>query len=129
MVSADYISREEAYRELERFSGYLDDDMIYRIKLGLSRIPAADVIEVVRCKDCKYSEHWYRDKRLCRLWYGEEKPSALIDVFDDGFCNYGERRETMTDYISREAAEKVFSQSLLFSARPSLFAHQVITDV
>lgn len=56
-------------------------------------LPAADVVEVVRCKDCKYSEHWYRDKRLCRLWYGEEKPSAPIDVFDDGFCNYGERRE------------------------------------
>lgn len=42
--------------------------------------------EIVRCKDCKHSEHWYRDKRRCFLWVEDG-----IDVFDDGFCNYAER--------------------------------------
>ncbi len=48
--------------------------------------PTVDAVEVVRCKDCKHSEHWYRDKRRCFLWSEDG-----IDVFDDGFCNYAER--------------------------------------
>lgn len=96
---SDYISREsalEALDELERTSRHnsvLWPDHVEECREALRSIPAADVVEVVRCKDCKHSKHWYRDKRLCRLWYGEEKPPAPIDVFDDGFCNYGERRE------------------------------------
>lgn len=41
--------------------------------------------DIVRCKDCKYSEHWRRDERMCSLW-----DDAW--VFDDGFCNHAERR-------------------------------------
>lgn len=48
----------------------------------------ADVVEVVRCKDCKHSEYWYRDKCRCSLW-----SEIGIDVFEDGFCSYGERRD------------------------------------
>ena len=43
---------------------------------------------VVRCKDCKYAEHWYGDKARCFLW-----SENGIDVFEDGYCNYGKRRE------------------------------------
>lgn len=43
---------------------------------------------VVRCKDCKHSEPWYGDKSRCFLWH-----ETGIDVFNDGFCNYGERKE------------------------------------
>lgn len=53
----------------------------------LEELPSAQP-EIVRCKDCKHSEHWYRDKRRCFLWN-----EAGIDVFEDGFCNYAERRE------------------------------------
>lgn len=51
-------------------------------------IKGTDLVPVVRCKDCKHSEHWYRDKRRCFLWAEDG-----IDVFDDGFCSYGERKE------------------------------------
>ena len=44
--------------------------------------------EIIRCKDCKNSEHWYRDKRRCFLWAEDG-----IGVFDDGFCSYAERKE------------------------------------
>ena len=44
--------------------------------------------EIIRCKDCKYSEHWYRDKRRCFLWH-----ETGIDVFEDGYCNYAERKD------------------------------------
>lgn len=107
MASSDYISREAANQIIAaqcgecadaclEFDGIQPDCnqcLLYGAKKAIESIPAADVVEVVRCSECKYSEHWYRDKRLCRLWYGEENPSAPIDVFDDGFCNYGERRE------------------------------------
>lgn len=43
--------------------------------------------EIIRCKDCKNSEHWYRDRRRCFLWSEDG-----VSVFDDGFCNYAERR-------------------------------------
>ena len=38
-------------------------------------------------KDCKNSEHWYRDRRRCFLWSEDG-----VSVFDDGFCSYAERR-------------------------------------
>ena len=50
--------------------------------------PTVNAVEVVRCKDCKYCEHWYADKGLCYLWYDDG-----VDVFGDGYCNYGKRRE------------------------------------
>lgn len=96
---SDYIERQTVYSLAKKISDYVASGKYVPCLLGhkildfVDDLPADDVVEVVRCKDCKYSEHWYRDKRLCRLWYGEEKPSAPIDVFDDGFCNYGERRE------------------------------------
>lgn len=43
--------------------------------------------EIIHCKDCKNSEHWYRDRRRCFLWSEDG-----VSVFDDGFCNYAERR-------------------------------------
>lgn len=48
----------------------------------------SDVIRIVRCKECKYSEHWYRDKARCFLW-----AESGIDVFEDGYCSYAEVRE------------------------------------
>ena len=44
--------------------------------------------EIIRCKYCTHSEHWYRDKRRCFLWSEEG-----ISVFNDGFCNYAKRRQ------------------------------------
>ena len=44
--------------------------------------------EIIHCKDCKNSEHWYRDRRRCFLW-----SENGVSVFDDGFCNYAKRRE------------------------------------
>lgn len=56
------------------------------IKSRIERLPSAQP-EIIRCKECKYSEHWYKDKRRCFLWH-----EAGIDVFEDGYCNYAERR-------------------------------------
>lgn len=44
-------------------------------------------VRVVRCKNCEYAKHWYGDKARCFLW-----SENGIDVFEDGYCNYGKRR-------------------------------------
>ena len=47
----------------------------------------ADVVEVVRCKDCK----WYKRKYP---WNGIYECSYLeAPMDDDDFCSWGERRE------------------------------------
>ena len=44
--------------------------------------PTADVVEVVRCKDCKHYDEWL----VC--------PLNTFEKFNGtGFCNRGERRE------------------------------------
>lgn len=48
--------------------------------------------EIIRCKNCKHSKHWYGDKRLCLLWN-----ELGIGVFEDGYCSYGEREEDAID--------------------------------
>lgn len=88
-VATDTISRQAAIVAVEKESqvdgayGYMDTKSIVDL---LNDLPSVQP-EVIRCKDCKHSEFWYRDKRRCFLWHEEG-----IDVFEDGFCNYAERR-------------------------------------
>jgi hypothetical protein len=49
--------------------------------------PAADVVEVVRCKDCKENPNYIRAKGM--VWCRKFR----ADVNEYGFCSYGERRE------------------------------------
>jgi hypothetical protein len=55
-------------------------------EVAIKNLPSAQP-EIIKCKDCKNSEHWYRDRRRCFLWSEEG-----VSVFDDGFCNYAEMR-------------------------------------
>ena len=83
----DYISRDEAIAETLK-------DPVGRVLaesnnlIGfLEGLPAADVVEVVRCKDCKYYTHmWY-----CEAW---NNSPGFPAVSDDMFCSLAERRET-----------------------------------
>ena len=74
------------------FYEHMDDKHMAAAKNALDEMPTVDAVPVVRCKDCKYSEYWYKDKRRCFLWY-----EAGIDTFEDGFCSYGGRRTDATD--------------------------------
>ena len=55
----------------------------------------ANTEDIVHCIDCKHSHHWYRDKAICFLWH-----ESGIDVFEDGYCNYGARRTDGMDLRS-----------------------------
>ena len=58
----------------------------------LEKAPTADVVEVVRCKDCKNWSHASRvtEHMACDMlcdYYGRKYPTNPTD-----FCSYGERR-------------------------------------
>lgn len=101
LIDADELRRKMCYvcidtdEETEKGRVKWDSGLWIRYKVfedTLILAPTVDAVEVVRCKDCKHSEHWYRDKRRCFLWNEEG-----IDVFEDGYCSYGKRREDETD--------------------------------
>ena len=53
--------------------------------------PTADVVEVVRCKDCFF---YQKDKELARANYlNPEKYCALLicEIDKNGFCSYGKK--------------------------------------
>ena len=81
----DTINRTEAI-EIVNFECGEWHGLAQTIVNEIRKLPSAQP-ERILCKDCKHSEHWYRDKRRCFLWAEDG-----IDVFDDGFCNYAERR-------------------------------------
>lgn len=77
----DLISRQMAVDALGTPHG-----IIYPIRT-IESLPSAQP-EIIRCKDCKHSEHWYKDRQRCFLWNEDG-----VSVFDDGFCNYGELKQ------------------------------------
>lgn len=58
------------------------DDFRQTLKGYIDIQPTADVVKVVRCKDCK---HLYKDGECpLRTWFTHD---------DDDYCSYGERKD------------------------------------
>lgn len=109
-MAGDYIRREDARRMVVQLDKYawkspvsnerrvtVDVDLV---KFGLDRIPAADVAEVVRCKNCK----WFADNNGGE-WYGCQMFQVVRITPEDApkpddFCSHGERREGGNDNVS-----------------------------
>lgn len=76
------------------FYEHLDDVHIAAAMNAIDEMPTADVVPVVRCKDCKYAKYWYGNDKLDNetfLCYFLAKEG--VKMFADNFCSYGERRE------------------------------------
>ena len=58
----------------------------------LAKLPKVDAVEVVRCKDCKHREKspWHDGYRCGNPYDGM---ASGVELRDDDFCSYGERRE------------------------------------
>lgn len=79
----DFISREAAIETLSEFYHHKSEIQHIALREALNRVPTADVVEVVRCKDCK---HWTGiNCGYCEVW--EHYISN-----QDYFCGSGERR-------------------------------------
>ena len=79
---------EKKYVEVNDLLMHLPDEP-YKgaIRRVLQQAQSADVVEVVRCKDCRYSER-------ARITDNGLKICAAsgMEITDDDFCSYGERR-------------------------------------
>lgn len=95
---AEYIDREKV---IEEIYSWLDSVGSIIIGKGLSSygeligcmqdVPTADVVEVVRCKDCFF---YQKDKELAKANYLDpEKYCALLicEIDKNGFCSYGKK--------------------------------------
>ena len=85
---ATYIEREAAKKEFTlNFGGVSHAVIANRL---LDAIPAADVVAVVRCRECKHCEAW---KNRYSGFEGLNCNLLCADISPDDFCSYGERRE------------------------------------
>lgn len=87
----EYIDRELLLRDIEH---YHVSDFAFQHWVEIQ--PAADVVPVVRCKDCKYwqdNNNGYPHQE-CR-WSNYETPDP------DDYCSYGEMRKDR-EYIDNE---------------------------
>ena len=55
---------------------------------GVKEFPAADVVEVVRCRECVY---WRGENDLCK--------GICIDFDADGYCSEGKRKDGGQDDV------------------------------
>lgn len=97
---AEYIKREDAKKAILEACGCDSECKVgcngaCDIHAGsvwgaVDNIPAADVVEVVRCRDCKYATMTYDG--LCK--YCEiHSPNEAAYYDGDFYCAYGERSE------------------------------------
>ena len=54
----------------------------------LKKVESGEIVEVVRCKDCKYWERGKDYEPYCNHW-----GNMMPDTNAEDFCSYGERRE------------------------------------
>lgn len=90
---AEYIDRAVAVSQANFIHGRWDD--VYVSAATLMAIPAADVVPVTRCKDCRNHRELNRKDRL-ESGYAEGVLWCMNrsdGVWADGFCSDGEPKE------------------------------------
>ena len=82
---SDYIKRENAIKAMARGLGIPYTDFIDVAERCMDDIPTADVVEVVRCKDCR----WF-NKIGCAIEITDKSDAPA----DNDYCSFGERADT-----------------------------------
>ena len=99
----DYTSRQAAIdvcNKLARENFTLKDEFRYYLDAlldtedGIKALPSADVVEVVRCKDCLYGYRYFDVQNgETDSWIECRNPDGLNrDVPDDGYCSASIRK-------------------------------------
>lgn len=103
---ANYINADELFTKLDTIrnpnSEFATDDYIDGFSDGVSAamkefetMSNEDVVEIVRCKDCKYANYWFGNllfkeaAYLCDFFIEGER----VKVFANDFCSRGERKD------------------------------------
>lgn len=93
---AEYIQRATAIAKLTALEVTKPSATMADAKRMLADMPAADVVPVVRCRDCKYyrvSTMLAPNKFCFRLKHPVEDRPIGYNFAPDDFCSYGERKE------------------------------------
>lgn len=85
----EYITKEAAIEAVEDTNIELFLSEWKEIEEKINAIPTADVVSVVRCKDCKYA---YINSFSAASGVALCSSSAKVMQQDD-FCSYGERKD------------------------------------
>lgn len=80
----EYIDKKDAINLLWLFA----DETCASVVWDFENLPAQDVVEVVRCKYCRYKQ-----KAKVNIKGFLICPACGMEITDDDFCSYGERRE------------------------------------
>ena len=93
---------EIAKHKCKDFESYIGgaEQFRFQVKNAISKQPTADVVEIVRCKDCKYCRPRNKSEKriyfegvlICESCQMADEPCA---VCEDDFCSYGERKEKL----------------------------------
>lgn len=81
----EYIGREAATKAAVDYLWIGFPLSTHGLTKAINNVPAADVVEVVRCKECR-SLYDGADDYCCI------KHKGLVTITPDSFCSYGERR-------------------------------------
>ena len=87
----EYIEKQQAI-DVAREDGKKIPTLAIRIMHDIKAIPAADVVPVVRCKDCVYCDKATYDCHNDRWGNGHAYYPPPV-VREDGFCMDGKRKE------------------------------------
>lgn len=82
------IDEQTAYDVLTDYYHHTTDTQHTALREALGRVESVDAVEVVRCKDCRFSD-WYTVGNGKRYCYCMEHGSYGHDEMD--FCSYGEK--------------------------------------
>lgn len=80
------IDSDEAYKVLADYYHIRMELQHKALKEAIGRVPTADAVEVVRCKDCIYKNGKINSKGF------EVCDATGMDITDNDFCSWGERR-------------------------------------
>lgn len=90
---SDYIKREDAIKAMERGIGIPYTDFIDVAERCMADIPTGDVVEVVRCRDCKF--YTFKPQQTSRTTSVRRcNRSAIVCTKPDDYCSFGERGTT-----------------------------------
>ena len=88
-IDADYV-----LGKIGEYAMHPNEELVNNLAIAFDIVvdaPTIDAVEVVRCKDCVFSEVYQNDSsgvmgRFCEAF------TQVRMVSDDDFCSYGERK-------------------------------------
>ena len=114
MAKKEYIEREAAMKAIcVCCNCYCDEgDCTCADKVEIMNIPVADVVEVVRCKDCTYGQSLDRTKPPFKYYKESCVMCTCEDVIGDEpmvytpnhFCSYGVKKDGKEPLVKKDAS-------------------------